>query len=221
MWLEIKKALTKVSTASNRQANISPANDEFVLPSGLRNIRSRGVSYSSWGLHGKAPFTHVTHYSTVTANHTWIVQVRHYCHHYNWSYDTCLRSVHVVCCSAPERTVVRPTTPPTTDSSWWHAHRPAAAYPMTSTLNPHVIRHITNRQCDNNMATHIYLPLGHAHPPPLNCQKSRMWQKNATLDKLPQWKITRTVATRCQILRLKCNKFYFGWGSTPDPAGGA
>jgi len=30
-----------------------------------------------------------------------------------------------------------------------------------------------------------------------------------------------TVATRCQILRLKCTKFDFGWGSAPDPAGGA
>jgi len=29
------------------------------------------------------------------------------------------------------------------------------------------------------------------------------------------------VATRCQILRLKCTKFNFGWGSTPDPTGGA
>ena len=26
---------------------------------------------------------------------------------------------------------------------------------------------------------------------------------------------------RCQILRLKCTKFDFGWGSAPDPAGGA
>jgi len=25
----------------------------------------------------------------------------------------------------------------------------------------------------------------------------------------------------CQILRLECTKFDFGWGSTPDPAGGA
>jgi len=31
----------------------------------------------------------------------------------------------------------------------------------------------------------------------------------------------KTVATRCQILRLKCTKFNFGWGSAPDPAGGA
>ena len=31
----------------------------------------------------------------------------------------------------------------------------------------------------------------------------------------------KIVATRCQILRLKCTKFNFGWGSAPDPAGGA
>jgi len=34
-------------------------------------------------------------------------------------------------------------------------------------------------------------------------------------------KIIKIVATRCQILRLKCTKFNFGWGSAPDPAGGA
>ena len=34
-------------------------------------------------------------------------------------------------------------------------------------------------------------------------------------------KIIKIVATRCQILRLKCIKFDFGWGSAPDPAGGA
>ena len=33
--------------------------------------------------------------------------------------------------------------------------------------------------------------------------------------------LIETVATRCQILRLKCTKFDFGWGSAPDPAGGA
>jgi len=31
----------------------------------------------------------------------------------------------------------------------------------------------------------------------------------------------KIVATRRQILRLKCTKFDFGWGSTPDPAEGA
>jgi len=54
--------------------------------------------------------------------------------------------------------------------------------------------------------------------------------KNATLEKLPEYfeilcvnveKITKIVATRCQILRLKCTKFDFSWGSAPDPTGGA
>jgi len=40
-------------------------------------------------------------------------------------------------------------------------------------------------------------------------------------DELILRKIVRTAATRCQILRLKCTKFNFGWGSAPDPAGGA
>ena len=31
-------------------------------------------------------------------------------------------------------------------------------------------------------------------------------------------KIIEIVATRCQILSLKCTKFSFGWGSAPDPA---
>ena len=34
-------------------------------------------------------------------------------------------------------------------------------------------------------------------------------------------KIIKIVATRCQIFKLKCTKFDFGWGSAPDPAGGA
>ena len=34
-------------------------------------------------------------------------------------------------------------------------------------------------------------------------------------------KIITIIATRCPIFRLKCTKFDFGWGSTPDPAGGA
>jgi len=31
-------------------------------------------------------------------------------------------------------------------------------------------------------------------------------------------KIITIVATRGYILRLKCTKFYFGWGSAADPA---
>jgi len=34
-------------------------------------------------------------------------------------------------------------------------------------------------------------------------------------------KIIKIVATRCHILKLKCTKFNFGWGSAPDPAWGA
>jgi len=34
-------------------------------------------------------------------------------------------------------------------------------------------------------------------------------------------KIIKIVATRCQILTLKCTKIDFGWGSAPEPAGGA
>ena len=34
-------------------------------------------------------------------------------------------------------------------------------------------------------------------------------------------RIAKIVATKCQILKLKCTKFNFGWGSAPDPAGGA
>ena len=46
----------------------------------------------------------------------------------------------------------------------------------------------------------------------LNCTKS---------GQLILKKIIKIVATRCQILRLKCTKFDFGWGSAPDPTGGA
>ena len=31
--------------------------------------------------------------------------------------------------------------------------------------------------------------------------------------------ISKFDSTRCQILRLKCTKFDFRWGSAPDPAG--
>ena len=34
-------------------------------------------------------------------------------------------------------------------------------------------------------------------------------------------KIIKIVATSCQISRLKCIKFDFGWGFAPHPAGGA
>ena len=45
--------------------------------------------------------------------------------------------------------------------------------------------------------------------------------KCTKFDQLILRKIIKIVATRCQILTLKCTKIDFGWGSAPDPAGGA
>jgi len=45
--------------------------------------------------------------------------------------------------------------------------------------------------------------------------------KCTRFDQLILRKIIKIVATRCQILTLKCIKIDFGWGSAPDPAGGA
>jgi len=48
------------------------------------------------------------------------------------------------------------------------------------------------------------------------------WIENCTkFDQLILSKIIKIVATSCQMLRLICTKFDFGWGSAPDPAGGA
>ena len=47
--------------------------------------------------------------------------------------------------------------------------------------------------------------------------------KCTKFDQLILRKIIKIVATRMSLLRLKCRptKFDFGWGSDPDPAGGA
>ena len=45
--------------------------------------------------------------------------------------------------------------------------------------------------------------------------------KCTRFDQLILRKIIKIVATRCQIVTLKCTKIDFGWGSAPDPAGGA
>jgi len=54
-----------------------------------------------------------------------------------------------------------------------------------------------------------------------NCVKRKKIIKCTKFDQLILRKIIKIVATRCQILRLKCTKINFGWGSAPDPAGGA
>ena len=45
--------------------------------------------------------------------------------------------------------------------------------------------------------------------------------KCTKFDQLILRNIIKIVATRCQTLTLKCTKIDFGWGSAPDPAGGA
>ena len=50
------------------------------------------------------------------------------------------------------------------------------------------------------------------------------WMTGAIFVKFSQlilMKIIKIVANRCQIIRLKCTKFNFGWDSAPDPAKGA
>ena len=42
--------------------------------------------------------------------------------------------------------------------------------------------------------------------------------KCTKFDQLILRKIIKIVATRCQILWIKCTKFDFEWGSAPDPA---
>ena len=42
-----------------------------------------------------------------------------------------------------------------------------------------------------------------------------------TLWSIDSQEISTIDAIRCQILRLKCTKFDFRWGSAPDPAGEA
>ena len=45
--------------------------------------------------------------------------------------------------------------------------------------------------------------------------------KCTKFDQLILRKIIKIVATRCQVLTLKCTEIDFGWGSAPNPAGGA
>jgi len=48
-----------------------------------------------------------------------------------------------------------------------------------------------------------------------------MWKLCMKFVHLVLRKIFKFVATRCQILRPKCTRFNFRWGSAPDPTGGA
>ena len=57
--------------------------------------------------------------------------------------------------------------------------------------------------------------------PPFEQQTILHMAKTYSIREVAPMEITKIVATRLQILTLKCTKFDFGWGSAPDPAGGA
>jgi len=58
--------------------------------------------------------------------------------------------------------------------------------------------------CDSGTYTIVGIGGLFGHAPSLELRKISHLAKNATLEKLPQWKITKIVVTTCQILRLKC-----------------
>jgi len=64
------------------------------------------------------------------------------------------------------------------------------------------------------LSSPLAAPVRHRHTVPTRITKCTKFGQ------LILRKIIKIVATRCQILRLKCTKFDFGWGSAPDPAGG-
>ena len=57
--------------------------------------------------------------------------------------------------------------------------------------------------------------------PPFEQRTISHMAKTYDIREVAPMEITKIVATRLQILTLKCTKFDFGWGSAPDPAGGA
>ena len=66
------------------------------------------------------------------------------------------------------------------------------------------------------LSSPLAAPVRHlsTHCPDQNHEMHEIWSVDSQ-------ETIKVVATRCQILRLKCTKFDFGWGSAPDPAGGA
>ena len=68
------------------------------------------------------------------------------------------------------------------------------------------------------------IEVGHGHAPPflIDMFVYRMITPYCTkFNRLTNRKFMEVVGTRGQILMAKCTKIDFGWGSAPDPAGGA
>jgi len=59
------------------------------------------------------------------------------------------------------------------------------------------------------------------HRNPWGTKMRKFEGKKIKFGQLILMKIIEIVANRWNILKLKCTKFNFGWGSAPDPAGGA
>jgi len=70
----------------------------------------------------------------------------------------------------------------------------------------------------------LRIEVGHGHAAPflIDMFVYRMITPYCTkFDRLTNKKFMEIVGTRGQILMAKCTKIDFGWGSAPDPAGGA
>jgi len=70
----------------------------------------------------------------------------------------------------------------------------------------------------------LKIEVGHGHAVPflIDMFVYRMITPYCTkFDRLTNKKFMEIVGTRGQILMAKCTKIDFGWGSTPDPIGGA
>ena len=77
---------------------------------------------------------------------------------------------------------------------------------------------------ENSLCIHTrgVVPLRHVPPSIATVVLIGLYFLKCTrFDQLILRKIIKIVATRCQILTLICTKIDFGWGSAPDPAGGA
>ena len=67
----------------------------------------------------------------------------------------------------------------------------------------------------------FYAGAGGARPPQIVASLPNLALVLAHCGQLILGKISKFDATRCQILRLKCTKFDFRWGSATDRAGEA
>jgi len=64
-------------------------------------------------------------------------------------------------------------------------------------------------------------PGGHSPSPQIVASPPNLAVLLTHCDQLILRKISKFDAIRCQLIRLKCIKLDFRWGSAPDPAGGA